>query len=81
MWKRTTKAKYWEMLEILPPAYQDGKGFLVGEPVTHRTCTVTGITSPTYEAFMLKNGKYYVSKESVTVAEYKRGGRIKKARS
>lgn len=81
MWKRTTKEKYWYGLEVLPPAYQDSQGFLVGEPVDHRICTVTGIVSPTYEAFRQKNGKYSVSKEPVTIAEYKRGGKIVKARS
>ena len=34
-WKRTTEAKYDEMLEILPPALWTGLGFLVGEPLDH----------------------------------------------
>jgi hypothetical protein len=71
MFKRTTKAKYWEALEVLPPAYQDAKGFLLGEPETHRTCTVTGKMSPTYAAYMQIGDRYYASVSSMTIAEYK----------
>lgn len=34
-WKRTTFERYWQMLEVLPPAVQTGAGFLVGEPWRH----------------------------------------------
>ena len=34
-WKKTTEARYWEMLGVLPPAAQAGYGFLVGEPMDH----------------------------------------------
>ena len=38
-WTRTTRAKYWEMLEILPPALWLGGAFLVGEPTDHHART------------------------------------------
>jgi hypothetical protein len=34
-WAECTKARYWEMLEVLPPAVQRSGGFLVGEPMDH----------------------------------------------
>ena len=33
-WIPTTKAMYWEMLEILPPRAQTRRAFLVGEALT-----------------------------------------------
>jgi len=77
MFKRTTREKYFYSLEVLPPAYQDGKGFLVegflvGEPMDHRTCTVSGLIAPTYAAFMERKGRFYESISAVTIAEYKK---------
>ena len=71
MWKVTSKKKYWEALEVLPPAYQDGRGFLVGESVDHRQCSVTHNVLPTYEAFIQSGTRYYVSVRAVTIPEYK----------
>ena len=50
---------YNEMLEVLPPALMLGKGFLVGEPFDHRTCTVTNVMRASYAAFFQHNGKFY----------------------
>jgi hypothetical protein len=50
-WKESTEKRYWEMLEVLPPAAMTGLGFLVGEPFDHGTCTVKGFTLPRYSAF------------------------------
>jgi hypothetical protein len=33
-WIPTTKAMYWEMLEVLPPRAQTRRAFLVGEALT-----------------------------------------------
>jgi hypothetical protein len=40
--KECSEARYDEMLNILPPRLWLAYGYLVGEPVTHRKCTVTG---------------------------------------
>jgi hypothetical protein len=71
MFKRTTRDKYLESLECLPPAYQDGRGFLVGEPTDRRICNVTGTLSLTYDAYMQKGDRYYASVSSMTIAEYR----------
>lgn len=66
------QARYWEMLEILPPAYMDGKGFLVGEPFTHRRCEVSKIDNqPTFAPFIEHAGKFYEGEQAMTIREYK----------
>lgn len=70
--KRVTKARYWDMLEVLWPAYWDGVGFLVGEPWKHKTCAVTGETdTPAYAPFTMKGGQYYEGDDAMTIAEFK----------
>ena len=66
----TTEERYGEMLDVLPPAAYGNLGFLVGEPVTHRRCTVAGCYAPTYDAFMHWKGQYYASDEPMTVFEF-----------
>jgi hypothetical protein len=51
--------RYDEMLGVLPPALWLSKGFLVGEPFDHRTCTVTNVVRASYAAFFQKDGKFY----------------------
>lgn len=66
-WKKTTEAKYWEMLECLPPAAHSGFGFLVGEPVDH-----TSDGHPRFEAFVEPvYGELFESVEPITIAEFK----------
>ena len=72
MWKSTSKQKYWDALEVLPPAHQDGYGFLLGEPQDHAECEVTKNVMPRYDAYVQKNGRYYVSIRPLTVPEYKK---------
>ncbi len=70
--KTCTEERYWEMLEVLPPAIMDGKGFMVGEPWSHRQCTVTSRhDQPTFSAFFLFGTKFYEATEAMTIAEYK----------
>jgi hypothetical protein len=71
MFTPTTESRYWEMLGVLPPAYMDGHGFLVGEPMDHRHCRVTKVVRATYSAFLFHQGKFYESKEALTLPEYK----------
>ena len=72
MWKRTTREVYWYALEVLPPAFQDGRGFLIGEPQDHATCTVTKTVMPRYDAYVHHKNRYYVSIRPLSVPEYKR---------
>ena len=71
MWKEATEEQYDYGLGVLPPAYMDGDGFLVGEPYDHRTCRITKVIRPTFAAFIRYNGKFYASKEALTLPEYK----------
>ena len=63
-WKQTTKERFWEMLEILPPAIQTGRGFLVGEPWRHKD------GDPAYQAHVQIGEKYYEADEPMTIAEF-----------
>lgn len=38
-WIRVTRDRYWEMLEVLPPAVMGGGAFMVGEPMSHDPAT------------------------------------------
>jgi hypothetical protein len=75
-WKRCTQARYWDMLEILPPAVQKSHGFLVGEPYTHRTCRITGrADQPAFSAFLehradFTDSSYLEGSEPMTIAEF-----------
>ena len=66
----TTEEKYDYGLEVLPPEMYDGTDFLVGEPVTHRQCTVSGMIAPTFEGYIIRGGKFFVTDESVTLKEF-----------
>jgi hypothetical protein len=68
--KECTEERYDHMLGILPPALWLGKGFLVGEPSTHRKCKVTGMVRPTYAAFFTSFGRYFEG-DDMTVDEFK----------
>ena len=57
--KEVTEKRYDEMLTILPPRIWLGYGFLVGEPIRDRICTVTGNRSPTYALFFTAFGRFY----------------------
>ena len=77
-WKPTTRERYWEMLEILPPAEQTGAGFLVGEPWTHRQCTITWHRDqPAFAAFVERRSTfgfesdYFEATRPLTVAEFR----------
>jgi hypothetical protein len=72
MWKRTSRKKYWDALEVLPPAYQDANGFLLGEPQDHDYCEVDKLVMPRYDACVQKGKRYYVSIRPLTLAEYRK---------
>ena len=65
-WSETTEEKWWEMLEVLPPAAYNGKDFLVGEPCDHHA----GSGQPRYEGYRNCGGKFWVSNRPMTRAEF-----------
>ena len=71
-WARTTKAKYWEMLEVLPPAAMYAGAFLVGEPTDHHA----GNGRPRFAAYWQRGSSedfacYFVASRPLTCAELK----------
>jgi hypothetical protein len=71
-WKPIDESRYWEMLGMLPPAAQTGIGFLLGEPYSHRLCTVTGNGAATFSAFAEHAGAFFEAARPLTVAEFRR---------
>jgi hypothetical protein len=65
-WLETTEERYWEMLEVLPPACMMGGGFLVGEASDHHA--VSG--QPRFQGFISGNGKYRQSSRPITRSEF-----------
>lgn len=70
VWTRTTRAKYWEMLEVLPPALWIGGAFLVGEPTDHHAST----GRPRFAAYWQRGSsedstRYLVASRPLTRAE------------
>lgn len=67
-WTETTRERYWDMLEALPPAFQGCGGFLLGEPQDHHA----GNGRPRFDGFLEAAGdKYFVSSRPLTVPEFK----------
>lgn len=70
-WQECSAEQYDEMLGCLPPALMTGLGFLVGEPSSHRRCTVTGDVRADYQAFARVAGRYYGATQCLTMPEFK----------
>jgi len=66
-WTETTEEKYFEMLEVLPPAYMGNGGFLVGEPYDHDA----GNGQPRWTAFRQVGEKFFAANRPMTIAEFK----------
>jgi hypothetical protein len=70
--KPCTEERYFYMLEVLPLAIMDAKGFCVGEAVSHRLCTVTGkYFQPTFAAFFQFGTRFFEAENPMTIEEYK----------
>lgn len=65
-WKRTTKARYWDMLEVLPPAVMGRGAFMVGEPIDHDPAT----GQPTFRGFKEVGGQYFEAVEPMTIPAF-----------
>ena len=64
-WALTTRDRYTNRLEVLPPAmWQDG-AFLVGEPMDHDIAT----GQPRFEAYWRRHDHYFVASRPLTHAE------------
>jgi hypothetical protein len=70
-WMKATERRYWEMLEVLPPAIMTGAGFLVGEPMDHGRCSITRSVLPRYSAFVEKGGEFFEARDPMTIPEFK----------
>lgn len=66
-WTETTREQYWDMLEVLPPAFMGNGGFMVGEPFDHHA--ISG--QPRFAAYLEKHGKYLTASRPMTVREFK----------
>lgn len=66
-WEPTTEDKFNEMLDVLPPAYYSGRGFLVGEPYDHHATT----GRPRYQAYKFDGESYWASNRPLTILEFK----------
>lgn len=80
-WEETTEEIYDKMLSVLPPIDFNGRSFLVGEPCTHRKCSldqhVDGGFVPTYQGYLAIQTKdetkfnFYATNTDVTRAEFR----------
>lgn len=66
-WEPTTEERYWEMLEVLPPAAMYRGGFLVGEPADHDA----GSGEPRFEAYCQTGNRFTVSSRPITRREFR----------
>ncbi len=69
----TTEEKYNYALGVLPPKMFDGSDFLVGEVVTHSTCSVTGrYGQPFFAAYIHRHPLWLVSDKALTREEFEK---------
>ena len=66
-WQPCTEARYHEMLNVLPPAWHERDGFLVGEPWDHDA----GNGQPRFAAFRQCGGACYESDRPMTRAAFR----------
>lgn len=69
-----TAERFDDMLGAVPPAIHDDSGFLLGEAISSRKCSVTNRECATFRAFLNRNGEFWESDVPLTVAEYRKGG-------
>lgn len=65
--REVTVERYDEMLGVLPPVGWVAKGFLMGEPASHRTCKVTNTYQPTFLALVQCTERFAI--KGTTVAD------------
>lgn len=74
LWSPSTEEAYWDALEALPPAYRGAHGsFLLGEPYTHRRCSLTADVLPTYHGYAESpRGKFLAVAVDLTEPEFRK---------
>lgn len=65
-WAECSKERYWEMLEVLPPAAWRSGVFLVGEP----TDSDAGNGRPRFDGYRQWGSTYYASSRPMTIQEF-----------
>lgn len=71
LFKECDEERYGEMLGVVFPVAWVSKGFLMGEPLSHRTCDKTGHYLATYRAMVRHGDRYYESTRGLTVPEWR----------
>lgn len=66
-WEDSTKERYFQMLEVLPPAAQANEAFLVGEAMDHHV----GTGRPRFSCYAKTGRAYRVASRPVTLAEFR----------
>jgi len=66
-WEPVTEERYWDMLEVLPPAAMGHGGFLVGEPWDHHALT----GRPRYAAYRCRGDVYETASRPMTIKEFR----------
>jgi hypothetical protein len=69
-WVETTEEKYDYALGVVPPEVLRGSDFLQGEPVDHRPCQIRGGLARVFDAYVIREGKFYVASEALTISEF-----------
>lgn len=65
-WEPCTEERYWEMLEVLPPAAQRKGAFLVGEALDHHAKSGHG----RFDAFKQEGENFFAFSRPMTRAEF-----------
>lgn len=65
-WSEVTKERYWEMLEVLPPAAMQRGAFLIGEASNH--CAKTGRAR--FACYKEETGKFFELASPITFKEF-----------
>ena len=72
IWKEITEREYERALDAAPPVRLRYDGFLQGEAVAHRECSVTRGARATYSTFVSVGEKFYARTASMTAPEFDR---------
>lgn len=67
-WSEVSEERYWDMLEVLPPAAMRRGAFLVGEAQDHHA----GTGRPRFSCFKEQDGKHYALSTPITIDEFRR---------
>ena len=66
-WKQVSRERYWDMLEILPPAVMGGGAFMVGEPISHDAAG-----QPTFRGFLKAGDKYFEAVDLMSIPDFRK---------